>query len=162
MKKYSPTDEMNKRFRAKRKETYSPSARLFEWLMVQIWPGDNSKLEKPRRLIGNALIWIHTTRRRIYYPILNAWSNYGYCVTMDEDGEEKEGVKVRITGFIFWNVRGTVQGITKHIYIRSGLAPWICKRYGHKLEDCSSAGPESGNMDHGCRRCGEYWHAPLY
>lgn len=37
-----------------------------------------------------------------------------------------------------------------------------CKAFGHKLYDDSSAGSESGNMDHGCERCGMYWHIPLY
>ena len=37
-----------------------------------------------------------------------------------------------------------------------------CKWRGHKIYDDSSAGPESGNMDHGCSRCGAYWSVPLY
>ena len=32
----------------------------------------------------------------------------------------------------------------------------------HEIEDCSSAGPDSGNMDHECVRCGQYWSVPLY
>lgn len=133
----------------------SRASRMFEWAMRLIWPGDNSKLEKPRRLIGNVLIWIHTTRRKIYYPVLNNWGNYGYYRT---NGGELEDVKIRMTGFIYWQVSGYVHWA----YIASGLAPWICKRYGHKLVDHSSAGPESGNMDHGCDRCDKYWHHPLY
>jgi len=37
-----------------------------------------------------------------------------------------------------------------------------CKWRGHDIEDCSSAGPDSGNMDHECRRCSQYWSVPLY
>jgi hypothetical protein len=138
------------------------TSRMFEWAVKLIWPGDSSKLKQPRRIIGNVLIWVHTTRRRIYYSILNDWGNYGYGVTRDEDGEEKEGAKVTLTGFILWTVSGTVRGTVSHIYIRSGLAPRICKRYGHKVVDYSSGGPDSGNADHACIRCGVYWHRPLY
>lgn len=37
-----------------------------------------------------------------------------------------------------------------------------CWKYGHDLRDCSSCGPDSGDMDHYCDRCGAYWHVPLY
>jgi len=127
----------------------SIASRVFEWTLRRIFPKDNDA-------------WLKRLRRRIYYPILNDWGNYGYCVTIDEDGKEKEGAKVTLTGFILWIVCGTVRGIFSHMYIRSGLAPWICKRYGHKLVDYSSGGPDSGNMDHACRRCGKFWHVPLY
>jgi len=127
----------------------SIASRVFEWTLHRIFPKDNDA-------------WLKRLRRRIYYSILNDWGNYGYCVTMDKDGEEKEGAKVTLTGFILWTVGGTVRGISSHIYTRSGLAPWICKRYGHKLVDYSSGGPDSGNMDHACIRCGKHWHVPLY
>lgn len=38
----------------------------------------------------------------------------------------------------------------------------LCFQGGHRLEDCSTAGPDSGNMDHRCIRCERYWHVPLY
>lgn len=38
----------------------------------------------------------------------------------------------------------------------------ICQEFGHKLVDCSSAGPDSGDMDHACERCGAYFSIPLY
>lgn len=38
----------------------------------------------------------------------------------------------------------------------------VCFQSSHRLEDCSTAGPESGNMDHRCVRCERYWHVPLY
>jgi hypothetical protein len=38
----------------------------------------------------------------------------------------------------------------------------ICRWRGHKLVDCSSAGPDSGDMDHYCERCGQFWSVPLY
>ncbi len=127
----------------------SLTSRVFECTLRRIFP--HKETDKLKKL-----------RRKIYYPILNVWGNYCYCVDIDENGEEIEGAKQTITGFVFWMVSRHVGGIPKHIYIQSGLAPLICKRYGHKLEDLSSAGPESGNADHGCRRCGEYWHVPLY
>lgn len=37
-----------------------------------------------------------------------------------------------------------------------------CELFGHKLYDNAIAGPDHGNMDHGCSRCGAYWHVPLY
>jgi len=48
------------------------------------------------------------------------------------------------------------------IYIGQYIAPFICRCFGHKIIDCSSAGPESGNMDHYCSRCGAYWQITLY
>lgn len=115
---------------------------LFEWILKLIYP--HKETARLKRL-----------RRKIYYPVINDWGNYGYCRT---NGGELEDVKVRMTGYIYWQVGGYV----RWAYIASGLAPWICKRYSHKLVDCSSAGPESGNMDHECKRCGEYWHRTLY
>lgn len=38
----------------------------------------------------------------------------------------------------------------------------ICRWRGHKIVDCSSAGPESGNMDHYCSRCLHHWDVTLY
>jgi len=38
----------------------------------------------------------------------------------------------------------------------------ICSIKGHVLVDFSEAGPDSGNMDHGCDRCREFWSVPLY
>lgn len=38
----------------------------------------------------------------------------------------------------------------------------LCQTEGHKIRDCSSAGPDSGDMDHECVRCGRYWSVPLY
>ena len=37
-----------------------------------------------------------------------------------------------------------------------------CWAKGHILVDRSSGGPDSGDMDHECARCGQYWHVPLY
>lgn len=37
-----------------------------------------------------------------------------------------------------------------------------CAFAGHDLEDHSYGGPEHGNMDHSCKRCGRYWSVPLY
>ncbi len=38
----------------------------------------------------------------------------------------------------------------------------VCFFKGHDLRDLSSAGPDSGNMDHECVRCGLYFHVTLY
>ena len=50
--------------------------------------------------------------------------------------------------------------------IKSIISNWIsrlvCKIKGHKIIDRSSVSPDSGNMDHSCVRCGEYWSIPLY
>lgn len=46
-------------------------------------------------------------------------------------------------------------------FATSGRA--LCEVLGdHDIVDCSDAGPDSGNMDHRCRRCGQYWSVPLY
>ena len=37
-----------------------------------------------------------------------------------------------------------------------------CARYDHDWQDCSTAGPDSGNMDMYCRRCGFGFHHQLY
>jgi len=37
-----------------------------------------------------------------------------------------------------------------------------CRQGAHVLRDCSTATPESGNMDVVCEVCGEYWSRPLY
>ncbi len=162
MKTYSPVDEMSKKFQAKRKETYSPSARLFEWLLVQIWPKTDSMLEKPRRGLRYVTILIMTIRRKTYYPILDAWSSYCHGIEIDEEGLAIERARIRLTGFILGLVWGFIRYPLRWVYTKTGLAQWICKRYGHKLIDMSWASPDSGNMDHECLRCGEYWKATLF
>jgi hypothetical protein len=37
-----------------------------------------------------------------------------------------------------------------------------CALTDHDWEDCSTAGPDSGDMDHCCKRCGYYVSVPLY
>lgn len=37
-----------------------------------------------------------------------------------------------------------------------------CWAQGHDIVDVSTAGPDSGNMDHECKRCGQEWRVPLY
>lgn len=37
-----------------------------------------------------------------------------------------------------------------------------CSLVGHDIIDESVAGPDSGCMDHYCKRCGRYWHVTLY
>jgi hypothetical protein len=42
------------------------------------------------------------------------------------------------------------------------ITPLICKWKGHDIVDRGYGGPDSGCMDHECRRCGQYWSVPLY
>lgn len=37
-----------------------------------------------------------------------------------------------------------------------------CVLHDHEIRDCSHAGPDSGDMDHECTRCGRHWAVPLY
>lgn len=37
-----------------------------------------------------------------------------------------------------------------------------CRIFGHRWIDDSTAGPDSGNMDMYCPRCGEHFHHQLY
>jgi hypothetical protein len=57
---------------------------------------------------------------------------------------------------------GPEDEITDEMWARQRDAEDTCRRQGHDIVDCSSAGPDSGNMDHECRRCGQYWPVPLY
>lgn len=123
----------------------SIGAKLFEKVLHGIFPKqDNSELAR--------------FRRRIYYPILNAWSDYGCVICSDIRDEENDHAKMTMTGFTFWMIRAQ----SHCLYNATGIASYICKRRGHKVVDCSTAGPDSGNMDHCCARCDEYWSAPLY
>ena len=38
----------------------------------------------------------------------------------------------------------------------------ICQKIGHKWEDYSHAGPDSGSIDMECSRCGHSYHHCLY
>lgn len=38
----------------------------------------------------------------------------------------------------------------------------VCDREGHVWRDVSHAGPNGGDADHECQRCGKYVHVPLY
>lgn len=49
-----------------------------------------------------------------------------------------------------------------YLHIRYGFLSLICRWRGHKLVSHGSAGPEHGNDDHACTRCGRYWSVPLY
>ena len=42
------------------------------------------------------------------------------------------------------------------------IAIQICKYKGHDLEDHGYAGPDHGEMDMYCKRCGESWRHVLY
>ena len=46
--------------------------------------------------------------------------------------------------------------------VSRALCVWICERRGHYLEDCSTAGPDSGSIDLECKRCGYTYHHSLY
>ncbi len=38
----------------------------------------------------------------------------------------------------------------------------VCDREGHVWQDVSHAGPDGGDADHECQRCGLYVHVPMY
>ena len=46
--------------------------------------------------------------------------------------------------------------------VRNGLAVVLCRQYGHKFEDDSHAGAESGVIHVDCVRCGQQHHHQLY
>lgn len=39
---------------------------------------------------------------------------------------------------------------------------FMCSMFGHVIVDDSTAGPDTGNMDHHCDRCGKCWEVTLY
>lgn len=121
------------------KQRLSLGAKLFEKVFVALWPGQGST--KRAR-----------ARRRVYYAILNWWGSFG------SRGGEDNLLKMSLPRLVPWQLHRWFYYLNNV----SGLASYICKRYGHKLSDCSSAGPDSGNMDHECLRCGHYWSVPLY
>lgn len=59
-------------------------------------------------------------------------------------------------------VEDTPRNRWKHAYscARTLLKQFTCPH--NNLRDCSSAGPDSGNMDHECLDCGRYWSVTLY
>ena len=70
------------------------------------------------------------------------WADWQYECHM-------EGERARLWSFAWARMSEVVRSIH-------------CKICGHKIVDCSSAGPEGGNMDYECSRCGAYWRRPLY
>lgn len=61
--------------------------------------------------------------------------------------------------------RVPVPGRWLYVIVGFLTIPWTglwCCIVGHKIRDCSSAGPDHGDMDHECVRCGRYWSVPLY
>lgn len=71
--------------------------------------------------------------------------------------EEDAGVVVCKPDMFVWFA---TKFIIQDIYNR--LISKVCDIKGHRLVDESSGGPESGNMDHSCNRCGCFWSVPLY
>lgn len=60
--------------------------------------------------------------------------------------------------------RGTLLSYVHSVY---GHVHWlvgaiVCHFLDHAWEDASHAGPESGNMDMYCSRCGKTFHHQLY
>jgi hypothetical protein len=120
----------------------SIGARMFGWILRCIFPKNDDA-------------WFKKFRRRIYYPTLNSWGDYNQYAVLDTWGNN---VKITMTGFITWRARG----YGHWLYNATGLAPLVCKHRGHKLVDCSSAGPDGGDMDHCCDRCDQQWSVTLY
>lgn len=48
------------------------------------------------------------------------------------------------------------------VVIKVAFQSLYCTLFGHKIVDDSFAGPDNGNMDHHCSRCGASWSVPLY
>lgn len=46
--------------------------------------------------------------------------------------------------------------------VRNALAAAVCRKKGHKWQDFSSCGPDSGDVHHVCRRCGRSHYKGLY
>ena len=82
------------------------------------------------------------------------YSEWQYDVDIAiEDGERHPRLAVTLY-WLRWSL-----GVS---WLLRKVATKVCKIRGHKLEDQSSAGPDSGNADYGCSRCGEQWDVPLY
>ena len=67
--------------------------------------------------------------------------------------EYDEPYKPRLRSFIWPYVRNAIRQLVNRC---------VCFFKGHDLRDLSSAGPDSGNMDHECVRCGRYYRVTLY
>jgi len=59
-------------------------------------------------------------------------------------------------------VRHARQVANLAIAMRDGWDAMLCAVHGHDWRDCSTAGPDSGNADRECVRCGLFVHVPLY
>lgn len=100
-----------------------------------------------------------------------AYMGYAYCPEGGWDCEGRPGPECP----------DSCEGCPYHVYHKP-FKPWlggfildytawgisliaksaVCFHSGHRLEDCSTAGPDSGNMDHRCIRCERYWSVTLY
>ena len=49
-----------------------------------------------------------------------------------------------------------------HWFVWMRITYWYCDHFGHKWEDNSHGGPESGQVGATCKRCGYSWHKTLY
>jgi hypothetical protein len=63
-----------------------------------------------------------------------------------------------------WNGSGYECALLEELVykVRDAYARAYCKVFNHKIRSCGYGGPDSGNDDHECVRCGEYWHVPMY
>jgi hypothetical protein len=95
------------------------------------------------------------TFKRVYDWWFDQWGfpDYWDYGNMCHD-EDKKATKL---GFQLWKI----QGLLWYCFVHKWDA-LLCWKFGHKPIDCSSGGPDGGNMDHECERCGEYWHVTLY
>jgi hypothetical protein len=115
--------------------------------------------------------------KHVLHPIRSikrtrAWADYEYCsqgytdcrLPMEavclrescaecEEYTKEEPYKPRLFYFV-------MREIPWRLYLVAEAL--VCFVKGHRVEDCSTAGPDSGNMDHECIRCGKYWRVPLY
>ena len=63
--------------------------------------------------------------------------------------------------------KGEIGYVPLYTLLPSNLATTLrteCELNGEHLDlrECSEGGPDSGNMDHCCMHCGQYYHVPLY
>lgn len=55
-------------------------------------------------------------RRKIYYPILNAWGDYGYNISHDINDDEIDGAKATMTRFVLWVTWRTLRVWFSYLY----------------------------------------------
>lgn len=81
------------------------------------------------------------------------YDEHGYP-TKTRPGRQPTDLGIRVYAWLDW--------AWQLIRFSLALPGLTCAIKGHDLVDRSYGGPDSGNMDHECKRCGMYWNVPLY